>query len=177
MRAGLLCELLLFGSMGVDGGTILRADIIPLTHALGGIVVFPECLQQIFVGRDLGVEDDFHDFGVAGVAAAYLLVRRIRRVAAGVAHRRGYTPGNFQNSFSAPQKQPMPNTASCIPAGNGGAMRWWFTKCASGTASGVVRPGSACAGPGMVFLLLAMVDLRCAPRAIICVGAAARNSR
>src|SRR5205823_6991433 len=29
------------------------------------------------------------------------------------------TPGTFQNIFSAPQKQPIPKTATCAPAGHG----------------------------------------------------------
>src|SRR4029078_6924373 len=47
-----------------------------------------------------------------------------------------------QNPSSAPQKQPMPNTASCRPAGrpSRGAP---LTKCRAGTAIRSVRPGSA----------------------------------
>src|SRR5215211_271867 len=71
----------------VDGGAVLRADVIALAHALGRVVSLPERAQDLVV-RDLRrVEHDEHDLGVAGRAAADLLVRRVRRVAARVAHR------------------------------------------------------------------------------------------
>ena len=37
------------------------------------------------------------------------------------------TPGTFQNFRSTPQKQPMPNMACSVPAGNGGWSRAPFT--------------------------------------------------
>ena len=58
-----------------------------------------------------------------------------------------YTPGVCQNFRSAPQKQPMPNTAVCIPSGHGGVSGEPSTKWRSGT--GIVwsvRPGRAASG-------------------------------
>jgi hypothetical protein len=49
---------------------------------------------------------------------------------------------------SAPQKQPMPKSASAAPSGNGGTMRLPLTKWASGTLNGVSRPGSASPASG-----------------------------
>ena len=63
-------------------------DVVPLPHALGGVVVLPEELQQRLVARDGGVEDHPHDLVVAGAPGADLLVGRVRRVSARVAHRR-----------------------------------------------------------------------------------------
>src|SRR5262245_49892117 len=62
----------------------------------------------------------------------------------------------------------MPNSASSRPAGNGGARRWPFTKCASATGSACGRPGRATSAVGMVVLratcvfynALAMRDLK-----------------
>src|SRR5580704_294269 len=34
----------------VDAGTVLRADVVALTHALGRIVAFPKRLEQFLVG-------------------------------------------------------------------------------------------------------------------------------
>src|SRR5690606_11926689 len=39
----------LLGRVGVDGRAILRADVVALAHALGGIVALPEHLEQILV--------------------------------------------------------------------------------------------------------------------------------
>src|SRR4249920_3287444 len=44
---------------------------------------------------------------------------------------------------SAPQKQPRATTICSVPAGKGGMSRAPLTKCASGTAILVARPGSA----------------------------------
>lgn len=59
------------------------------------------------------------------------------------------TPGSVQNLRSAPQKQPMPNTAVSVPAGNGGRIGAGSTKWRGGTGIGVARPGSASSGRGM----------------------------
>src|SRR5690606_4504026 len=70
---------------GVDGRAVLRADVVALTHALGGVVVLPEDAEQLFVGDALGVEDDAHDLCLAGLARAHPVVRRTEREAAGLA--------------------------------------------------------------------------------------------
>src|SRR5580658_6963459 len=69
----------------VNGRAVLRADIIPLTHALSWVMRFPERLEQVLVTDLLGIVDDAHDFGMPGLTGANLLVGRIRREAARVA--------------------------------------------------------------------------------------------
>src|SRR6266540_1929467 len=64
-----------------------------------------------------------------------------------------YTPGIRQNTFSAPQKHPMPNTAVSIPSGNGGSSGGRSRSAASAPASSAsgrgarprVRSSSSCA--------------------------------
>src|SRR3954447_21667670 len=60
--------------------------------------------------------------------------------------------GSSQNSFSAPQKQPMPNTARSVPSGKGGSSGVPSTKWRSGTRIFSSRPGSASSAAGMVVL-------------------------
>jgi hypothetical protein len=57
-----------------------------------------------------------------------------------------YTPFSFQNSRSAPQKQPMPTTSCSICSGNGGVSGVPSTSWLDGTGIGVSRPGSARSG-------------------------------
>src|SRR5678815_1576345 len=64
------------------------ADVIALAHALRRVVVLPEDLQDVTVADDARIEDDPHDFRVPGGAAADLFIGRVRRRAAGIAHRR-----------------------------------------------------------------------------------------
>src|SRR5262249_17394477 len=71
----------------VDGGAVLRADVVPLTHALGRVVAFPEDAEELVVRGLIAMEDGQHDLGVAGAAAACLLVRRVVRDAARIADR------------------------------------------------------------------------------------------
>ena len=63
-----------------------------------------------------------------------------------------YTPGISQNIRSAPQKQPMPNTACSRPSGKGGASGVPSTKCLPGTGIFSGRPGSASSGAGISVL-------------------------
>src|SRR6185503_19440342 len=77
---------LIFGG-DVDRGSVLRADVVALAHALRRVMALPEDLEHLFVRRLLPVEGDEHDLGVTGRAGADLLVRRVARVAAGVAGR------------------------------------------------------------------------------------------
>src|SRR5262245_1541771 len=74
----------LCGRERVDAGAVLRAHVIALAHALGRIVVFPECLEQLLVRDLLWVIDDQNHLVVPGAAGANLLVRRVGRVATGV---------------------------------------------------------------------------------------------
>src|SRR5947207_3171828 len=86
-RARGLRGALLLGSERVDRRSILGACVVPLPHPLRRIVAFPENFQHRVVRRHLRIEDDEHDLGVAGHAGAHFPIRRIRRVAAGVADR------------------------------------------------------------------------------------------
>src|SRR5262245_53642261 len=70
----------------IDAGAILRADVVALAHALRRVVVLPEGLEELIVGDLLRVIDHLHDLVVAGAAGADLLVGRIGRQAAGIAH-------------------------------------------------------------------------------------------
>src|SRR5438067_13571132 len=78
---------------------------------------------------------------------------------------------------SAPQKQPRPNIAISRPAGNGGWMRLWLTKCSAGTAkAGLDLPGRALSADGisaffrrichmarlLIFLPVANMAIQCA---------------
>ena len=70
---------------GVDGTAVLRALIIALAVARGG-VVRSEKNQQQFAQRDgLGVELHAYHFGMARLARAHLLVTRLGQMAVGVA--------------------------------------------------------------------------------------------
>src|SRR3954452_8486495 len=60
--------------------------------------------------------------------------------------------GSSQKPFSAPQKQPMPNTARSVPSGNGGSSGVPSTKWRSGTGIFSSRPGRASSGAGMAVL-------------------------
>src|SRR5271166_4135956 len=71
-RTARSCELL--GGGRVDRRTVLRSDVIALAHALGRVMILPEDLEQILVGDFGWVVGDEHDLGVAGSAAAGLLV-------------------------------------------------------------------------------------------------------
>ena len=62
------------------------------------------------------------------------------------------TPGVSQNAFSAPQKQPSPNIAVSVPAGNGGVSGRPLTWCVAGTGMRSARPGSAVSFVGIVIL-------------------------
>ena len=72
------------------------------------------------------------------------------------------TPGVSQNAFSAPQKQPSPKIAVCMPAGNGGVsgrpLTWWV----AGTGIRSARPGSAVSVVGIVVL--------CEPHMVVTSG-------
>ena len=73
----------------VEGGAVLRADVVPLSHPLRRVVALPEDAQHLLIGGQARIEDDQHRLGVPREPRADLLVARVRRDAAGVAHRRG----------------------------------------------------------------------------------------
>src|SRR3546814_2825880 len=76
--------------MREDGGAILGADVVPLAIELGGVVSGEEDGEDVVIGDDIGIEGQPHGFGVAGVAAADLLVAGIgdsaARIEIGRAH-------------------------------------------------------------------------------------------
>ena len=63
--------------IGVDRRAVLRANVVALAHPLGRVVAFPEHLEERVVAGDLGVEHHQHRLGMAGLAAAHLLVGRV----------------------------------------------------------------------------------------------------
>src|SRR5512146_2843476 len=72
-------------AMRVDARAVLRADIVALAIRRGRVVDREEDLEQVAKADALRVVGDAHDLGVAGVAAADLLVARPRDVAVAVA--------------------------------------------------------------------------------------------
>src|SRR5690606_10070231 len=72
-----------------DHRAVLGSHVVALAHALGGVVALPEDLEQVGVGDAVGVEDHPYGLGVAGEAAADLLVGGVGGVAARVADGRG----------------------------------------------------------------------------------------
>jgi hypothetical protein len=102
--AGRLGLLALLVRVHVDCGTILCADVVPLSHPLRRIVPLPKHFQHIVHTDLLGVERYQDHFGVGRGSAADLLVRGIRRVAARVAHgRREHARELPELLFGAPE--------------------------------------------------------------------------
>jgi hypothetical protein len=56
---GLRRALLRLGKV-VDAGAVLRADVVPLAHALGRVVGLPEHLQELVIADVLRVIDHEH---------------------------------------------------------------------------------------------------------------------
>src|SRR3972149_53384 len=75
-------------AVAVDRRPVLGAHVVALPHALRRVVALPEEAQQGAVAHDARVVDDEHHLRVARAAAADLLVRRVRRVPAGIARGR-----------------------------------------------------------------------------------------
>jgi hypothetical protein len=71
----------------VDGRAVLRAGIVALAHALRRVVRFPEHLEEVAIGHHVGLKDHHHRLGMAGHAAAHLLIGGIGRDPSHVAHR------------------------------------------------------------------------------------------
>src|SRR5688572_2098978 len=66
--AGRLGEPPLLGRVHIDAGTVLRADVVALPHALGGVVALPENLQEALVRDGLRIEHHEDDLVVARAA-------------------------------------------------------------------------------------------------------------
>ena len=75
-RATLRAAASCVGTVAVDAGAVLRADVVALAHALRRVVVLPEDAQHLLVARLRGIEHDEHDLVVPGAAAAHLFVGR-----------------------------------------------------------------------------------------------------
>ncbi len=86
LLAGLPCQFGLCGGGREDGGAILAADVIALAIALGGVMPFPEGLQQRHVGVGIRVMDDEHGLGVPGGTRTDLPIIRVCYMATGIAH-------------------------------------------------------------------------------------------
>src|SRR3954467_14520665 len=71
----------------VDPQSILRADVVPLPHALRPIVALPERLQQLVIRDLLRIEHHEHDLVVPGQPGADFPIRRVLGVAARVSGR------------------------------------------------------------------------------------------
>src|SRR3954453_2068609 len=69
----------------VDPRSILRADVVPLPHALRRIVALPERLQQLVIRDLLRIEHHEHDLVVPGQPGAAFPIRRVLGLAARVA--------------------------------------------------------------------------------------------
>ena len=84
---GLLGELTLLIIVYIDSRAVLRATVVALTHPLGRVMGFPECLEQRPIRNGTGIEHHTHDLIVSRLAAAHFLVCRIGRVTSRVTHR------------------------------------------------------------------------------------------
>src|SRR5262249_52846031 len=62
-----------------DGGTVLRADVVPLAIESCGVMNGEEDFEDFAIRGDVGIEDDADGFGVFGSAGADLLVGGIRK--------------------------------------------------------------------------------------------------
>src|ERR1700728_3248421 len=77
--------LLLLRPVREDCRTVLIADVWSLAIELRGIVNLPEQIEQLVVRHALGIVNNFDRFRVSSPVTADLTVRRVLRVAAGVA--------------------------------------------------------------------------------------------
>ncbi len=89
---------------GVDCRTVLATAVIALAQALGGIVGFPEHLEQSLEAEQRRIPDYQYHFRVAGKTAADVLVGCVGGKAACITHRRGDHAGNPpEQAFGAPE--------------------------------------------------------------------------
>lgn len=111
---GIKCGAVLCMVGSVDGRAILAADVVTLTHALGGVVAFPKNLEQLRVTDGGRVVNDQHDFGMAGIAIANSPIVGTCNMATGIScGGRKYavdlpktsfcTPETAQRKYSLPQ--------------------------------------------------------------------------
>ncbi|MNY23241.1 hypothetical protein D3C86_1568980 [compost metagenome] len=102
--AGLLRLLQLAFRRRVDGGTIGRADIVALSHALRRIVLLKKYLQEARE-RDHGrIVDNLDHFRVARLTCRRLLIGGIAGETTSITHRRHPHPRRFpEQPFRAPE--------------------------------------------------------------------------
>ena len=86
--AGLQRQRFLCGVADIDAGSVLRADIVALAHALGRVVVLPELAQQFGIADLRRLVDHPDHLVVAGPAGADLLIGCVRGRSGGVANHR-----------------------------------------------------------------------------------------
>src|SRR5260370_12681546 len=90
--------------MGEDHGAILRAHVGSLAITSRGIVVLPECVEQVVVADHRRIEGYFDDFSVPGVIAAHILIRGLRHAAPRVSHLGGLHSRQLaERSFHTPK--------------------------------------------------------------------------
>ena len=75
----------LLGGLRIDHRAVLRSDVVALAIERRRVVDREKHPEQVGVRQHGRIELDAHDFGVAGVSAAHLVVGRVRRSSAGVA--------------------------------------------------------------------------------------------
>ena len=101
---GFFSDFFLRGGMVEDDRAILSAHIIPLAVQCGGIVRFPERLDDFLVGSFRGVELDLDDFCVLGVTPTDVFVSGVFGFAARVAAGDGFDAGqHLEERFCAPE--------------------------------------------------------------------------
>ena len=121
-------------------------DVVALAHALGGVVALPEDAQHLLVARLGRVEHHQHGLGVAGAAAADLLVGGVGREAAGVADGGGPDAlGLPELALRAPEAAHAEH-GLLEALGEGRRERVAEHEMALGTAIACSRPGSARSG-------------------------------
>src|SRR4029077_4495648 len=76
--------LLLLGEI-IDAGTVFRADVVSLTHAMGRVVRLEEGLEKLLVADLRRVVNEEHSLVMPGHARTNLFVSRVRREPAGIA--------------------------------------------------------------------------------------------
>mmetsp|Transcript_5933 Transcript_5933/g.19006 ORF Transcript_5933/g.19006 Transcript_5933/m.19006 type:complete len:252 (+) Transcript_5933:18-773(+) len=73
----------------VEAAAVLRAPVVALAHAGGGVVGLPEPTQDVHKADLLWIVDHLHRLRRSSLAAADLMISRIGCVACCIAHRRG----------------------------------------------------------------------------------------
>jgi len=87
-----------------DDRAVLCAFIRALAVQRGWVMGLPENIEKFFVGYFRGIKFNLRDLGMAGIAAANLLVSRIRGMAAGKAAGDGFDAGQpLEDGFHAPE--------------------------------------------------------------------------